>query len=58
MMHPYLIALLGFVLGELWNLEALADDCDADKVYDFMVTAKPLILRSGVGSPANAVAIK
>ncbi|MGF7160988.1 hypothetical protein FHS85_002619 [Rhodoligotrophos appendicifer] len=58
MMHPYLIALLGFVLGELWNLEALADDCAADGVYEFLVSSKPLNLRGGVGSPANAMAIK
>jgi kynurenine formamidase len=58
MMHPHLIALLGFCVGELWNLEKLADACAADGRYAFMVTVKPLNLVGGVGSPANAIAIK
>lgn len=58
MMHPILIPLLGFCLGELWDLEALARDCAADGRYDCMVTVKPLHLVGGVGSPANAMAIR
>ncbi|MEZ0212514.1 MAG: cyclase family protein [Xanthobacteraceae bacterium] len=58
MMHPDLIALLGICLGELWNLNDLADDCATDGVYDCMVVAKPLNLRGGVGSPSNALALK
>ena len=57
-MHHDLIALLGFVLGELFALDELADDCAADGVYEFMVTSKVLNLVGGVGSPPNAVAIK
>jgi kynurenine formamidase len=58
MMHDHLISLLGIVIGELWNLEGLADDCAADGVYEFMLVCKPLNLLGGVGSPANALAIK
>lgn len=58
MLHRVLIPLLGFVIGELWNLEALAADCARDGVYRFMLTAKPLNLVGAVGSPANALAIK
>lgn len=58
MMHPDLIALLGVHLGELWKLDELAEDCTADRVYEFMVTAKPLNLLGGVGSPPNALALK
>ncbi len=58
LMHPYLIALLGIVIGELWNSEELARDCAADGVYEFLLCAKPLNLTGGVGSPANAMAIK
>jgi len=58
MMHPFLIAMLGFCLGELWNLDGLAQDCAADGAYDMMVTVKPLNLPGGVGSPANVIAIK
>lgn len=58
LMHPTLIALMGLCIGELWDLEALAADCAATGVYDSMVTVKPLNLTGGVGSPANALAIK
>jgi hypothetical protein len=45
-------------LGELWHLDALAEDCATDGVYEFMVTSAPLNLTGGVGSPPNALAIK
>jgi kynurenine formamidase len=56
--HHIAIPLLGMALGELWNLDSLADDCKADGVWEFMLSAKPLNVVGGVGSPANAVAIK
>lgn len=56
--HRRLIALLGMPLGEFWDLEGLAADCAADGVYEFMLTGAPLHLPGGVGSPANAYAIK
>jgi kynurenine formamidase len=58
LMHQELIALLGLALGELWNLDELARDCDEDGVYEVFLCAKPLNLVGGVGSPANAIAIK
>lgn len=58
LMHPQMIAMLGLVLGELWDLEALAADCAADGVWECFVAIKPLNLLGGVGSPANAIAIK
>lgn len=58
LMHPDLIALLGVTLGELWKLDELAADCAADGVYECMVVSKPLNLVGGVGSPANALALK
>jgi kynurenine formamidase len=58
MMHPYMIAMLGLAVGELWELDALADDCERDGVWDCLVTVKPLNLIGGVGSPANATAVK
>lgn len=58
MMHPDLIALLGVHLGELWKLDELAEDCAADGIYEVMVTAKPLNVLGGVGSPPNALALK
>ena len=57
-LHRRLIPLLGMALGELWDLEALAEDCAADGVYECMVVSVPLNLPRGVGSPANAIALK
>lgn len=57
-MHRILIPLLGLALGELFLLDELAEDCEADHIYECMVVAKPLNLVGGVGSPANAVALK
>lgn len=58
MMHAQMIALLGLTIGEQWNLEDLATDCVADNVWECFVSAKPLNLTGGVGSPANAFALK
>jgi len=58
MIHRPLIGLLGMVLGELWALDELAADCAADGRYEFMLTASPLNLIGGAGSPSNAIAIK
>lgn len=57
-LHAHGIALLGLVLGELFDFETLADDCARDGVYESLFVAKPLNVRGGVGSPANALAIK
>lgn len=49
---------LGFTIGEMFNLEALAEDCANDQRYTCFLTTSPLNLRGGVGSPPNAIAIK
>jgi kynurenine formamidase len=56
--HIQLITLFGMNLGELWDLDALAEDCAADGVYEFFFTSAPLNITGGVGSPPNALAIK
>jgi len=58
MMHRPLLALLGLLLGECWKLDELAADCAADGRSEFLLTAKPLNLLGGVGSPPNAMAIR
>ena len=58
LMHADLIALLGFVIGELFALEALAKDSAEDGVYEYLVMSKVLNLVGGVGSPPNALAVK
>jgi kynurenine formamidase len=57
-MHRALIALLGMPIGELWNLDALAAACASDGRWSFLLTVSPLPLIGGVGSPANATAIR
>jgi len=56
--HTVLLPLLGLPLGELWDLDALAEDCAGDGVYESFFTSAPLNLRAGVASPPNALAIK
>lgn len=51
-------ALLGMVIGELWNTEALAEACAADGCYDFPLVVKPLDLIGGVGSPSHSTAVR
>jgi len=58
MMHQELIAKLGVPLGELWNLTELAQHSRRTGRFDALVTVKPLHLTGGVGSPANATAIR
>lgn len=58
MMHPVILGLLGLPLGELWWLDDLAAACHQDGRWDFMLTAHLLNLVGGVGSPANAYAIR
>lgn len=57
LMHRPLIALLGMLLGELWKLDELARHCARTGHSDFLLTAKPLNLVGGVGSPPQAMAV-
>lgn len=57
-LHPRLLVDLGFPIGEMWELEALAEDCAADRVYEFLLIAPPLFLPKAGGSPLNPIAIK
>lgn len=57
-LHIVLIVGMGLLMGEIFDLEALADDCAADGRYEFFFTAAPLPITGGVGSPINPIAIK
>lgn len=57
-LHWDLLPRLGIPIGELWDLDALAEGCAADGVYEFLLTSAPLHLRGGVASPPNALAVK
>lgn len=58
MLHFSLLPLLGLPIGELFDLDALAEDCTADGRYTFLLTSAPLNLRAGVATPPNALAIR
>src|SRR3984885_14909782 len=57
-LHFHMLAFFGMPIGEMWNLEALAEDCATDGRYDFFLTSAPLNIPGGIGSPPNALAIK
>ena len=57
-LHRRLIPMLGFAMGELLDLEKLAEDSAEDRRYTSYFVAVPLNIPGGVGSPVNAVAIK
>lgn len=57
-LHQIAIPNLGLFLGEMWDPEALAEDCAEDGRYDFMLVAAPLAITGAVGSPVNPIAIK
>jgi kynurenine formamidase len=57
-LHQVMIPNIGLLVGEIFDLESLADDCAEDKVYEFMFVAPPLPITGAVGSPVNPQAIK
>jgi kynurenine formamidase len=57
-LHTRILAGLGMPIGEMWDLEQLADDCAADGVYTGMLCAAPLNLAGAAASPANVLVMK
>ncbi|GGV68839.1 cyclase [Streptomyces longisporoflavus] len=57
-LHQVVIPNMGLLVGEMWNLEALADDCASDGVFAFFLAAPPLPITGAVGSPINPLAVK
>lgn len=56
-LHRRLIPALGFALGELFQLDEVADECSSTNRTSFLFCAVPMKVHGGVGSPGNAVAI-
>jgi kynurenine formamidase len=56
--HMLALRDMGMPIGELWDLEALAADCAADGVHEFMLVAPALPFTRAVGSPVNPIAVK
>lgn len=57
-LHLIFIAHMGLWLGEIFDLEPIAEDCATDGVYEFMFCGPPLPFTRAVGSPLNPMAIK
>lgn len=57
-LHVVSLVHTGIAFGEMFDLDALAADCAADGVYEFMFVASPLPLTGAAGAPVSAVAIK
>jgi kynurenine formamidase len=56
--HILHLTYMGMMQGQNWNLEALAEDCAADGVYEFLLEASPQPFTGAVGSPVNPIATK
>lgn len=56
-LHPVLLAGWGTTIGELFDLEALAELCKRKNRWSFFVTCVPLSYTGVVASPPNAIAI-
>jgi len=56
--HYVLIRDMGMTLGEMFDLEALAEDCAADGVYEVLLCAPVLKVAYAVGTPLNPLAVK
>src|SRR5262249_26601595 len=57
-LHALCIRDMGLTLGEMFDLEVLADDCAQDGAWTFLFSAPPLPVTGGVGSPINPLAVK
>jgi kynurenine formamidase len=57
-LHQVLLPHVGLLLGEMWDLDALADASAADGVYEFFLSAPPLPFTGAVGSPVNPIAFR
>jgi kynurenine formamidase len=57
-LHQVLIPTMGLLVGEIFDLDALAADCARDGVYEFLFVAPPLPITGAVGTPVNPLAVK
>jgi kynurenine formamidase len=55
--HELALVYMGMILGETFELDALAAACAAACRWDFFFAAAPLPIRGGVGGPVNPIAV-
>ena len=56
-LHQVVIPNMGLTIGEMWNLDELAEACAAAGRWDFLLSAAPLPITGAVGSPINPIAL-
>lgn len=56
-LHQVAIPNMGLTLGEMWDLDQLAEICEVEGRYEFQLAAPPLVITGAVGSPVNPLAI-
>jgi kynurenine formamidase len=57
-LHMISLRNTGVLFGEIFRLDALAEDCAKDGNYAFLFSAPPLPITGAVGSPINPLAVK
>ncbi|CAE6525435.1 unnamed protein product [Rhizoctonia solani] len=55
--HPVILSGFGCPLGEMFDLERLAEECAAAHRWSFFFTSAPLNIPGGAASPPNAITI-
>jgi kynurenine formamidase len=55
--HPLQVTAMGMLVSDSLNLEDVAQACEDEKRWEFMVVAEPLRLPDSTGSPFNPIAI-
>jgi kynurenine formamidase len=56
-LHEWLLCQWGTPIGELWDLEALSEECKIQQRWTFFFTSAPLRVVGGIASPPNAIAV-
>jgi kynurenine formamidase len=56
-LHEYLLAGWGMPIGEMFNLESLAEICKEEGRWTFFVTSTPFNMPGGVSTPPNCMAL-
>jgi hypothetical protein len=57
-LHVVALVNMGIPFGEIWDLQAIGEDCADDGTFEFLLSAAPLPITGAAGSPLNALAIK
>lgn len=57
MLHPIILSGWGTPIGELFDLDGLAKECEAHGRWTFFLSSSPLNYTGVVGSPPNIMAI-